>query len=722
MDVLIAKRLDSSKSNEFYDAGFYKQLGTIGRQYIDAGLAALNYVICDYDLISDKTQMYAPIDNPTTYAKGDRNAAINFIHPELYTEMQTLTTFLAQILFGGEQARSVEAKNEEDDNAAEAINALLAWNDAKIGIYLKGWLWIWAAVVYNRGVFYEKCCQDVDVDWEEVEEADVSKEKVQATDANGSPRFNRKGEPVMVYPTRTRQRKKRIYSGFFNDVDLVSPYDFICDPTPPVSQLQEKARFMGHRVRIPWNELKRRSELDPNDDMYVLPEVVKKLKIQKGNVVTPGAIGGTQSGSQNFSRTYYDRQLRAANAAGIGGIGSGLIPGSDSVNKEDGGTVECFNLTIRIKPADIGMYKDDVELEMIQLLITNQADVLSCNILPNKHDQFPYAIAEARPDAHRQFSPSLAMAIVPVQNRIDNLNTVHANAQARMGNILIVDDTKCDVANLLTPDKNGLMIMRKEPGKGAPIADLVSQIPLKDVTANYNAEMQMWIDTARDTTGAHAFTQGQTEDPSQTLGQFDSVKQMAVGRISSIARLISEQGITPQTRRFVMNAQQFMESEMMIRVVGKGSEFDPDNPPEKWKLIKKADIQAGVDVVPHDGSLPGADNRTVSACSRAIEAYSTSPALAPAFDVTQPGALDPTRILREMLKKGGLAVERFSVTRQQAIDNQRSRLAAQGIPQPGLGQPPPEDPGAAGMAAATTPPLPQAPAGAAQVPPSPQPV
>ncbi len=687
MDPLIALRLSSAKGNEMFDAAFAKQLGTIARQYIDAGLAALNYVIPDFDCISDKVQMFAPIDNPTTYAKGDRNAAINFIHPELYTEMQTLCTFLAQILFGGEQARSVEAKNEEDDNAAEAINALLAWNDAKIGIYLKGWLWIWAAVVYNRGVMYEKTAQDVNVSWEEIEEADITKEKVHGMNKAGQPRFNQKGEPIMVYPTRTRFRKKRTYSGFFNDVDLVSPYDFICDPTPPVSQLQEKARFMGHRVLIPWNELKRRSELDPDDDQYVLPEVVKKVKIQKGNVVTPGAIGGTQSGSQNCSRTYYDRQLRGANAAGIGGIGSGLIPGSDSVNKEDGGTVECFNLTIRIKPADIGMYKDDVELEMIQLLITNQADVLSVNILPNEHDQFPYAVAEARPDAHRQFSPSIGMAIIPVQNRIDNLNKVHADAQARMGNILIVDDTKCDVANLLTPDKNGLMIMRKAAGQGAAVADLVSQIPLKDVTANYNAEMQMWIDTARDTTGAHAFTQGQTEDPSQTLGQFDSVKQMAVGRISSIARILSEQAITPQTRRFVINAQQFMPSEMMIRVIGKGSEFDPDNPPQKWMLVKKADIQAGVDVVPHDGSLPGADNRVVAASSRAIEAYSTNPALAPAFDVTQPGALDPTRILRELLKKTGLPVERFSVTREQAMQNAQSRLAAQGTPQPGMVSP-----------------------------------
>lgn len=693
--------MDSRDGNSWYDSEFSKKLGTTARAYLDAGLAALNFHVQDFDAVSDLVDLYAPVEDPKAFPLVDRNSPLNFRHPFTLTECMTLTTFLAQILFGGEQARSVEAQNPVDDAAAESINALLAWNDAKNGIYLQGWLWIWSAVVYNRGIWFERAGQECEVTFEDVQEVDVLADEEHALDKDGNPRFKRNGDPVMQRPKRTRKRKLRTYSGYFNALDLVSPYDFVCDPTYPFTRFQE-GRFAGHRVLIPWNELKRRSELDPSDDQYVLPAVVAKIKTQKGSTVTPGALGGVVSSALNQTRTFYDRQLRVANAAGIGGLGAGLIPGSDAVNKDDGGNVECFNLTIRVKPKNIGLYKDDEELELVNLLITNQSEVLSVNVMREAHDEYPYCVAEGKPNGTRQFSPGWGLVMKPIQDRIDMLNRVHSDAQARMGNILLIDQTKCDISNLLAKDKNGLWIFRTEQGSGLPAEELVYQIPVKDVTAGYNDEMAMWVETGEKATGVTAFTQGQTEDPGQTLGQFDAVKQMAIGRISSTARLMSEQGIRPQTRRWVMNLQQFCPSEMIIRVIGKGSDYDPDNPPQKWKLIKKADIQGGMDVVAHDGSLPGADTRIIAAASRAIEAYSSNPALAPAFDNTIPGAMDPVQILRELLKKSGLAVDKFSVSREQAQKNLQAKqiAAGMGTPPPGT---PPMQPGAPGQPAPMTP-------------------
>lgn len=649
--------------------------------------------------------MYAPVENKEEFSKLDRNRAICFRHPMAFTEMITLTTFIAQILFGGEQARSVEAQGPDDDNAADSVNGLLAWNDSKLSIYQQGFLWLWDCVVYNRGIWYESTAQDVKITKEVVEQDDVTAEMIPALNKDGTQKI-RGGKPLMTFPKIKRFRTKREYSGFWNHLDLVSPYDFVCDPSLPLTRFQE-GRFAGHRVMIPWIELKRRSELDPGDDNYVLPEVVDRIKTQKGNATPPAPLGGTQA--QNTSRTNYDRQLRGATAAGIGGVGSGLVAGSDAVNKDDGGIVECWSMTIRAKPKAIGLYPDDEESELIALLITNQADVLSVNVRTNKHDQFPYAVGEARPNAHRQFGPGWALAIKPVQDRVDELNRVHSQAQARMGNILVVDETKCDVSNLLAPDKNGLLIQRKATGAGAPVDDLVKQIPLTDTTEHYNDEMAMWIQQAETTTGAHAYVQGQTNNEEQTAAQFNGTQQMATGRISSVARLLSSSAIVPQTNRFVENLQQFMDDEQMIRILGKGSDFDPDNPPQKWMLVKKADIQGNYVVVPHDGSLPGADSQVVAAASRAIEAWSTNPQLATAFDPTIPGALDPVRILRELLKKTGLPIEKFSVTRAQAQQNLQSKQMATGMGmQPQMGAPaavaPPQIP-----PPAATPALPQIP-------------
>lgn len=655
--------------------------------------------------------MWAPVENAAAYGSLDRNAAINFRHPLTFTEMITLSVFVAQILFGAETARTVEAQGEDDQEKADDLNALLAYNDSKLGIYLQGFLWCWNAVVYNRGVWYESTDQDVIVERVPVEEDDLAADPVPLMKADGITPRTRGGKPVMVQPKITRWRNHRTRRGFYNKLDIVSPYDFIADPCMPVIRFQE-GRFAGHRVMIPWHELKRRSELDPSDDDYVLPKVVDDLKTHRGSAgaMTPSALGGVQGA--NSSRTYYERQARSS---AIGGAtSSSTIGGGNAVNKEDGGIVECFLLQIRVKPKTIGMYDDD-EFELVQTLSTSTGQVLSLNVRPNKHDEFPYAVGEGRPNAQRQFSPGWALAIKPCQDRVDDLNLTHSTAQKRMGNILIIDDAKCDTSNLLSRDKNGLMIMRKLEGRGQPVEDLVAQIPLKDVTAGYNDEMALWKDTAQETSGAHAFMQGVTENPSQTLGQFDTVKEMAVGRISSIARLLAEQALKPQTRRFAMNFQQFCDEFTTVRIMGKPKDFDPNVAREDYRTIQKANIQCEFDVVPADGSLPGADAKTVAAASRALEVGASNPMLQSAFDKTQPGAIDPVAIFVDLLKKSGLPVAKYQVSQNDAQMNVMAALQAQGIFQPGIGQPtaPPITPTpidqATGMPSATEmPPIPPA--------------
>lgn len=677
MDSSIALRLDSRPKNKFYDSEFASKVSRTTREYIENGLRALNFYLSDFDAATDIVDMFAPIEGVVDFAKLDRSLAINFRHPLGFTEMQTLTTFIAQILFGGEQARSVEAQGEDDAEKADDVNALLAWNDVKLGIYLQGWLWVWNAVVYNRGIWYEDTDQDVKTERVAVEEDDITQPMTQAKKADGSLRF-KNGKAVMEYPKKIRYKNERKRVGFFNRLTVVSPYDWICDPNLPFIRFQE-GRYAGHRVLIPWYELKERSELDPTDDRYVLPHVVAKIKTNKGNNVLPTALGGTQG--VNSTRTYFDRQWRTGIASAFGTVSGSNIGGGDQVNKDDGGIVECFLLTIRCKPKTLGMYDDD-EFELITILSTATGDVLSLNVRPNKHDEYPYAPAEARPNAHRQFSPGWCLAIKPCQDRVDDLNRTHSTAQKRMGNILLVDGSKCNVDTLFSPDKNGLMILRTEQGRGVPAEEVVYQIPLKDTTANYNDEMAMWEKTAENTTGAHAFTQGQTEDPSQTATQFDAVKQMGVGRISSIARMLAEQGLRPQTRRFVCNFQQFMDEETTIRVLGKGQEFDKENPREDYATIQKADIQGEFDVVPQDGSLPGADAKIVAAAARTLEAYAANPAFQEAFNNSIPGALNVVKILKDMLKKSGLPVEKYEITTDEAAKNAQDALAAQGVPQP----------------------------------------
>ena len=89
------------------------------------------------------------------------------------------------------------------------------------------------------------------------------------------------------YPTVKKWTRRREEIGGYNHIMLISPYDFICDPGLPLYRMQEM-RFMGHRSRVPWIELKKRAELDPSDPQYVSPRAVEELKKHK-----PGATLGS---------------------------------------------------------------------------------------------------------------------------------------------------------------------------------------------------------------------------------------------------------------------------------------------------------------------------------------------------------------------------------------------------------------------------------------------
>lgn len=680
MDAILAARLN--ETTDLFEPELFRNLAKVGREYAQAGTSALNYYVPDLDAANDLIELYAPTTKED-FEKRDRNSPKSFIHPMAATEIWTLATFVSQILFGGEVARKVEAREDSDEKAADLVNELLAWNDNQQPTYNQGFLWIKDALTFNRGVMYERWQTQAKIALEPVEEDDLTRDPqpVMRKDGTG-PRLKSNGQPYLAYPKRVRFRKKRVVTGGYNHIDLVSPYDFICDPELPMLRFQE-GRFAGHRVMIPWGEIKRRSELDPADPSYVLPTTVKKLKNRKqGNGSLSVQYGGSPT-TKSTSRSYYERQRRGSP---VGGMAQ-----TASISKEDGGVVECFAIILRGKPSTYGIY-DDHEDELIEVLMSGETDLLSVNVLPNVHDQFPYAVGESRPNAHYQFSPGWALVIKPIQDFVDYLKNRHAESIARTsGNIFIGDPTKVDFEAFLDPNKDGLFIPITQEGMGTPLDQIVKQVAVTDTTKNFYAEMEMWIKHAEVATGAHSFVQGETEDVSQTATQFVGVQQMATGRISSVARLLSCAALIPQTRRFVCNFQQFMPDEMVVRIT-QSDEFDPDVPPTRSVTIRRDDIQCEFDFVPSDGAMPGTDAKKVAALTRMMEA-SANPAFGQFFDSTVPGNMDAKAILFEVARAGGMPVKHFLITREQAQRNLAEQQLAAGMgtgmpPGPGVPMPP----------------------------------
>lgn len=695
MDPTLAVRLD--ENSPAYDDELYRKLAKVAQDYRTAGTATLDYHIPDLDEANDIVNCYTA-GRKKDFEK-DRNAPARFRHPMGATEITTLATFVSQILFGGETTRRVEPRNPEDEDKADIINELLAWNDGQQPTYPQGYHWVWDSLTFNRGVMYDRWAKLLEVHLEPVEQ---ELPYVAELDERGKKKRkpkNWKGESYI------RFRKVRVPIGGYVRVDNISPYDFICDPGMPPMRFQE-GRFAGHRVMLAWSELERRSKLDPSDYEYVLPSVVEKLK--KGKSRTRSAVGtrGNNSTNDISSRSAYERSRRGAPVL--------TTTGSDKITQEEGGLIECWCIIIRETPKTYDIF-DDEEQELIELLLAGEGDLLSCNILTNKHDQYPYSVGEGRGNAHQQFGPSWAHIIKGPQDFLDYMKDRRRESLARTsGNIFIGNPDYIDFEAFADPEKDGLFIPVKEKGAGKPIEQIIKQVPVTDTTARFADDMAYWQQSAEQASGAHAATQGVTEDPSQSATQFVGTQQMAQGRISTIARLLSAGGLMQQTQRIVSNLQQFLPDTMIIRITGEHDEFNPDKPQEKFltvvrdktdpdfqeaiaadpelaaKVLNIPDIQGTFDVVVSDGSLPGADAKKVAALSRAIEAFSGNPAFAEVFDRARPGAIDPIKTFQKLLRATGFPTGGLLVSKTDAQKNlmERSVAAGAGVPMPSPNLPP----------------------------------
>jgi hypothetical protein len=622
MDIDLADRLVS-------DADFEKEIAKVATNYLKLGRDSLDYWASDFDVSYDVLNCYAPL-TADDYKNLSRGHPKRFTLPMSSTQITTMATYIAQTLFGQETPHKVEARGPEDEISSEYVNQLLRWNSEQQPTYTLGYLWVQDALVANRGIFYNY--------WSPLYGAKVVNEQKLRTKPDGT------------QETYWKPRRKQEVVGGYCRFDLISPYDFFCDPSLPLWKFQD-GRFAGHRTTLTWLELERRSALSPDHPQYVLPSAVQKLKDKKKSKASslssiPTSGSPTTKTDSRVSRSQYERGRMASPQV------------SNQADKDDHGVIECFEMWIRMVPAD---YKidDGVEPVIMQFLIAGDDTVLSINESTYAHGEFPYCVGEGRPNGTYQFSPSWMMMLKGIQDYVDWLKNRHQEALARtIGNIFIYNPQKVNIDDFMNPEKEGLLIPLTDSASSDKIDDCIKQVPIKDMTENFHSEMISFSRMSENVTGANTYMQGQTEgDASAT--EFAGTQQMAAGRLSSIARQLSTQALVTQTKQTVSNFQQFMEIQQAVR-------FTPsERTPEALLgiaalVINRDTIQGSFDYIPHDGTMPGTDGKKVAAISRLLE----SAAAFPDVFTPQPGNLNPRKLIFAAAKAAGVSIENFKYTPQ----------------------------------------------------------
>ena len=641
MDLLLARRIEKDKD-------FRAKMVKLAKDYLRLGRDALAYWSNDFDVAYDILQVYSPLTKKDL-EQLERGNPKRYILPMTATQIETMTTYVSQVLFGQDTPNKVEGRRPQDEIPAEFVNQLLRWNSEQQpgGAYQMGYLWTKDALAINRGIFYNS--------WKPIFRPQIVQEDVPIPDEFDTDPTT--GEQVpKTYP---RTRRVNTVVGGYNDMMLVSPYDWICDPALPLWRMQEM-RFCGHRTVIPVTELRRRAKLSPDHPQYVLPSAVTELveKAKKGVAQADAAVPSLPGVLPNpteirLSRTAYERTRS-------------LQPtGATQADKNDTGNVECWELWVRLVPRDNEIYADDVgdEPVIFQILISGGDVLLSMSESTYAHGMFPYSVAEGRPNAHFQFSPGWVFMLKGIQDYVDWLKNRHQEALSRtVGNIFVYDPSCVDVTDFMNPDKEGLLISLRPEAAGKKINEVFQQVPIKDLTENFLEEAMDFVKWSESVTAANSNMQGVTPSGDQSATEYAGTQQMSAGRMTALARLLSVQGLVPQTKQFVSNFQQFMDEMQEVKFKSNNVENLPPALANAYSLrVTRDTIEGEFEFIAHDGTLPGPDGRKVAAITRLLEAATAFPQV---FQPA-PGNLDPRLLIFAAAKASGVSVENFVYTPDQ---------------------------------------------------------
>jgi len=644
------------------DEDFRRRVLKMCQDYVQFARATLDYYTADFDAAHDVIMCYATL-RKEDYIKLSKGHPRRFVLPMTATHVHTMTTFLAQALFGDKSPHKVDPGGPEMDAPARVMNELLEWNAEQqtAGMYQLGWLWLENALTYNRGIFYDCYSSIYKSRWTDVQKP--------VLDEDGNP----KTDPITNQPmmeTVPEKTKERI--GAYNRIEIVSPYDFYVDPLMPLYRFQD-GRFAGHRLNKPWTELAARSLLPPDDPMYLSPRAIKELKKKptKSLAYPTSSTATGPTGLDLISRTAYER-------------GKVATPIDSRADAKDPGVIDFCELWVRLVPKDYEI-DDRTDPQIFQVTMGNEREVLSFSEATTEHDMFPYSIGEARPSPFYQFSPSWVMILKNIQDYVDYLKNRHQEAVTRtIGNVFMARGDLIDITDFEDPDKEGKFINILPDAAGMQINEIIRQVPVVDTTAGFPNEMKSFVQFAEATSGANQNLQGQVGSSGTTATEFQGTTQMAAGRLSAIARLLSVQAIVPQTKRFVSNFQQFYDQELVRRIEGETA--DVAGAFDDTVTITPDAIQGIFDYRAHDGTLPGADTRKVAALSRALEAATQFPGVfAPG-----PDGIDPRRVLLDLFRLSGMKPEeyRYRPDRLARIQQEQAAAAANQPPPP----PPPLKP------------------------------
>ena len=435
-------------------------------------------------------------------------------------------------------------------------------------------------------------------------------------------------------------RQRDGYTG--NRICNVSPFNFLPDPRFQLSRFQE-GEFVGVRDRIPWSTVLTRHERG----YYTNIDKISKQHQFSGDLI--------------YGSPRLKRPEDFADLMEDWGIG----PGGEKVKQP--ATVAIYEVYVRLIPEQWGLGRSRMP-EIWVFTIANKKDlIIGAQPLGYMHGEFPFQIMEIEPEKYGMYGRGIPETMDGIQQTMDwLLNTHFYNVRAALNNQFILDPSKIVVKDVEKGGPGFVFRLRPE-AYGEDLNKFFKQIEVTDVTRPHMSDLQAMFGIGERTLGINDQMLGQVASGSsrKTATEIRTSTSFGVNRLKAMAEYISAHAFSQHSRQMVQLTQQYYRVEQKLRIVG--DLIDQAGP--QFLAVTPDSIQGFFDFVAVDGTLPVDRFAQATLWKEILMGLRNMPEVAVQYDIGKMFAW-----------MAGLAgIKNMS---------QFKRMPQQGLPIPGMGQPP----------------------------------
>jgi hypothetical protein len=497
--------------------------------------------------------------------------------PYSYAMLMTSHTYYTSVFLARNPILQLQGRHGEAQTAEMAMESLLDYQLSTGGL-APLFVWLLDVGKYGHGVLGHY--------WDE-EDITVTESVLQPKMFLGVPL---PGTEEAVSQTRT-------VKGFVgNRLYNVRPQDFFNDPRLPLGRFQEGEYCITYD-KVGWNKIQRGKAAG----RYYNVERIKKEKYASGEE-------DTNSGTE-FQSPRDDLDV-------------------SQLEDTKPAWVSLYEFYWEIVPSEWGL-SSSTQLEKWVFVIANKTTVISAQPLGLRHGKYPFDVIELEIDGYAIYNRGMLEILQPLNETIEWLFNSHFfNVRSALNNQFVVDPSRVVTKDLEDPNP-GKLIRLKPAAYGSSVRDVVTQLPVSDITRANLSDVDVVGSIAQRILGVTDNVMGMVNAGGRkTATEVRSSTTFSVNRLKTTCEWFSTTGFTPLTQKLVVSTQQLYSLERKYRIVGDMAQWA-----ERYINITPDDIQGFFDFTPVDGTMPVDRFAQANLWNQLLGTISRMPGIAMSYDL-----------------------------------------------------------------------------------------